>query len=1156
MSASIATATTHTKPGYCTLCRSRCGTLNEVRGDMLVSVRPDTAHPTGQAMCMKGKAAPELVHSPHRVLHPMRRTRPKGDPDPGWLRIGWEEALAETARRLGAIRAESGAESVVFAVTTPSGTPLSDSIDWIERFVRLFGSPNICYATEVCNWHKDFAHAFTFGCGMPPADYAQAELIVLWGHNPTNTWLAQANAIAKGRAKGARMIVVDPRPTALARQADVWLPVRPGTDAALALGLIRLLIADERFDEAFVRDWTNAPLLVRDDNGHLLRERDLRPDAEHDRFMVWSDADQGAVPYDTARAARAQGSTHFRLRGAVEVTARNGTRIACRPAFDLLAQACAAWTPQQVERITGVPEAPLRAAAELFGGGHRTAYHAWTGIGQHTNATQSERAVATLYALCGSFDRIGGNRVRTGPRVNAVNALSLLPAAQRAKALGLKERPIGPPAHGWVTARDTYRAIVEGAPYKVRAMMAFGTNLPVSQADTALARQALAQLEFHVHCDLFETPAARYADILLPIDTPWEREGLRIGFEIDDRAAGWVQLRQRMVAPRGESRSDNEVLFDLAQRLGMGDAFFGGSLEAGWNHILEPLGLTVAQLRERPEGMACDIDAGERKYARETPTGVRGFDTPTRRVELYSETLLRHGQPPVASFVEPADTPRDARATGQGRFPYVLSSAKNGLYCHSQHRSLASLRRRAPEPVAELSPALAKAKHIVDGDWLRIRTRVGEARFVARITPDLADDLVVAEFGWWQGCSELDREGLPVDGASSSNFNALISADHCDPVSGSVPHRSFLCDIERDPATALRQRAWTGTRRFRIEELRPEAEGVLGIRFAPVDGGPLPDYRPGQHVELKLDPGDGTPVSRAYSLTGAAEQEDRRGYGIAVRHQRGRAADGTPYQGRMSGHLHRELKLGDTVELRAPSGGFVIPRRSSEPLVLFAGGIGITPFISLLESLPDGADGPAIRLYYANQNSATHAFRERIAQHRARLPRLQVIDHYNAPLPEDCLGIDYQSDRYIDAGVVDDALIAQRARFYLCGPPAMMDSVIAGLVARGVPRFDIFSEVFRSPAAPPTDGPQQFDVRFARSGRGPATWTPRQGTLLSFGESLGLPLPSGCRVGQCESCAVRVIAGKVAHLHGREPEDPTVCLTCQAVPLEDLVLDA
>ena len=191
---------------------------------MLISVRPDPSHPTGEAMCMKGKSAPELVHSPHRLQYPLRRTNPKGSPDPGWVRISWEEALAETARRLGSIRAESGAESVVFSVTTPSGTPLSDSIDWIERFVRLFGSPNICYATEVCNWHKDYAHAFTFGCGMPPADYAEADLIVLWGHNPANTWLAQASAIGKGRMRGAKMVVVDPRPTAPVSYTHLTLP--------------------------------------------------------------------------------------------------------------------------------------------------------------------------------------------------------------------------------------------------------------------------------------------------------------------------------------------------------------------------------------------------------------------------------------------------------------------------------------------------------------------------------------------------------------------------------------------------------------------------------------------------------------------------------------------------------------------------------------------------------------------------------------------------------------------------------------------------------------------------------------------------------------------------------------------------------------------
>src|SRR6218665_1213985 len=246
------------------------------------------------------------------------------------------------------------------------------------------------------------------------------------------------------------------------------------------------------------------------------------------------------------------------------------------------------------------------------------------------------------------------------------------------------------------------------------------------------------------------------------------------------------------------------------------------------------------------------LAAGEQKAARAPPPGVGGFDTPTRRVELYSEPLLRHGQPPVATFVEPADTPSDAKATRQGRFPYVLSSAKNGFYCHSQHRSLPSLRKRAPDPVAELSPVLAAAKGIVDGDWMRIRTRVGEARFVARVTPQLGDDVIVAEFGWWQSCPELDRDGLPVEGALGSNFNALISADSCDPVSGSVPHRSFLCHIERDPAPQKRQRQGARYRPFRISALRPEADGVLGIHFEPVDGGELPDYRPGQHIEMQL----------------------------------------------------------------------------------------------------------------------------------------------------------------------------------------------------------------------------------------------------------------------------------------------------------------
>ena len=184
-------------PGYCALCRSRCGCISVVEDGRLVAVEPDPGHPTGGALCAKGRAAPDLVYSPERLLYPLKRTRPKGDADPGWQRIGWEEALAVTARELRRLSRESGAESVAFGVSTPSATALSDSILWIERLINAFGSPNWVYATELCNWHKDHARAFTFGVGVTAPDFERTGCVLLWGHNPSTAWLTHASKAAR-----------------------------------------------------------------------------------------------------------------------------------------------------------------------------------------------------------------------------------------------------------------------------------------------------------------------------------------------------------------------------------------------------------------------------------------------------------------------------------------------------------------------------------------------------------------------------------------------------------------------------------------------------------------------------------------------------------------------------------------------------------------------------------------------------------------------------------------------------------------------------------------------------------------------------------------------------------------------------------------------
>ena len=252
-------------PGYCALCVSRCGSIAVVEEGRFVKLEPDPSHPTGQALCAKGRAAPELVYHPDRLLYPLKRTRPKGDPDPGWQRISWDEALDLTAAGLRRVADQHGPESVVFSVVSPSTSASVDSGIWVERLMRAFGSPNSCGSMELCGWGRYLATAYTYGASVPGnymPDLENAGCILFWGYNPTVARLTHATATVAALKRGARLIVVDPRRAGLANRADLWLRVRPGADAALALGIAHVMIERGWFDRDFIRDWTNGPLLV------------------------------------------------------------------------------------------------------------------------------------------------------------------------------------------------------------------------------------------------------------------------------------------------------------------------------------------------------------------------------------------------------------------------------------------------------------------------------------------------------------------------------------------------------------------------------------------------------------------------------------------------------------------------------------------------------------------------------------------------------------------------------------------------------------------------------------------------------------------------------------------------------------------------------
>jgi anaerobic selenocysteine-containing dehydrogenase len=787
---------------YCAMCVSRCGVLATVEDGRLTKVAADPEHPNG-CICVKGTAAPEIVYASDRLQYPLRRTRPKGEADPGWVRIAWDEALALTASRLGEIKARYGPEAVVFGCATTAGTSAADFSPWVQRLANAFGSPNLLVANHLCAWHRGGSAQYTYGVSLPQPDYEQARCILLWGYNPQASQPADALRIGRAKARGARLIVIDPRRTGMVDKADCWLRVRPGSDGALALAMIHVLLEEGLYDAAFVRDWTNGPLLVREDTQQLLTERDLTPAGHPETFVAWDQRNTTPVAYRPDRGY-AQDGVDPALAGTYILTLADGTTVPCRPALALLTELAAQYAPERSEALTWVPAADVRRAVRMFATEQPSCYYTWVGLEEHTNATQTSRAVSLFYALTGQFDRRGSNVLFASTATNPIVGRGLLPKEQAARTLGFAERPLGPPGtHGQVTAYDMYRAILTEQPYPVKGLVTFGTDVLMGNGDPLRGKAALEALDFSVHVDLVANPSATLADLLLPAATCWEREALRPSLGAGAEMATWAQFREPVVHALHESRSDVAIIFDLATRLGLGEYFFHGDIEAAFNYELAPSGLTVQQLRQHPMGMRARGETRFQKYAEmDAATGQpRGFSTPTRKVEIYSTTFARAGYAPLPVYQEPVGSPHSHPDLAQ-EYPLVLTFFRLVQYCDVQHRNIPRLRRQAPEPFLEIHPATAAVLSIQDGEWIILETAMGRIRLKARCKDSLHPGVVCTAHGWWQACRELGLPGYDPFGPEGANANLLISNDAIDPISGSVPHRSQRCRIRKEGVPA------------------------------------------------------------------------------------------------------------------------------------------------------------------------------------------------------------------------------------------------------------------------------------------------------------------------------------------------------------------
>jgi anaerobic selenocysteine-containing dehydrogenase len=792
--------------GYCGLCIARCGTVATVTDGRFTSLDPDPTHPTGAAICAKGRAAPELVYHRDRLTRPLRRTRPKGDADPGWEEISWDAALEQIAAAMRRTAERHGPEAVAFSQSSGSTTAIADSAAFVRRLMNAFGTPNLVWPLDLCGWGRGFATRYVFGVGsvaigsaggaMP--DIAQTGCLILWGYNPSFSRITHATAAVAGLKRGMKLIVVDPRNVGLANKADVWLRVRPGTDGALALGLANIMIERGWYDQDFVRSWSNGPLLVRSDTNRLLKAEDLDPDGGHGQLLAWDARSNRIVRYDPATGRYDAPSEHLALHGEYSIAARSGS-IVCRPVFDRYAALCKRFSPEVVEATSWIPRQQLEAAARTIWHARPISYYAWSGHEHHANTTETARAIAMLYALTGSFDAAGGNVLLPAVPTRSITGEELPAARRLAPAIGFEQRPLGPARWNNVSTLDFYRAVLEGIPYPVRALIGFGANLLLAQADPARGRAALSALDFYAHADLFMTPTAALADIVLPVASCFEREALKIGFEISREAQSHIQLRQAIVAPPGLARPDSDIIFDLAQRLGLGAHFWDGDIDAAYRQQLAASAVSMEQLRARPGGLAKPLTTSYVKHAALDSQGnPRGFQTPSRRVEFWSETFADYGYSALPDFVEPPIGPL-ARPDLADRFPLILTCAKPSLFCQSQFRALPALRKRALHPEIELHPATAAIRGIRNGDWVEVRTLAGGMRARAHFSERLDPRVVVGEHGWWQGCDELGIAVSDPFSPNGHNFNLTVDPAIRDPISGTPSHRSNLCEVQLIP---------------------------------------------------------------------------------------------------------------------------------------------------------------------------------------------------------------------------------------------------------------------------------------------------------------------------------------------------------------------
>ena len=695
-------------------------------------VRTEKADYTGAEeneghICQKGIMSCRQPYDPKRLTHPLKRVGERGEGK--FEKISWDQAMDEIAAKLLELRDKYGPETLAMwdiIASVPPSQGLHACLS--SRFMGLWGAtdPHQAYGLDNGPFYAaffDFGNFYKYST-VDPRNFDCSDYIIIWGANPIENQMRVTRHFVEAKSRGAKIVDIGLLFDGSAGFADEFIPVKPGSDPALSMTMVNLIIKRKLYKEDFLLAYTVAPFLVRDDDGMYLR------DAEGN-YVVWDlDAD---APCSTVLGQQALPCDKPELDGEHVVDG-----VACKTAFARLREHAATYTPEWQEAITGVPAATVERLTEEYCAAPNAYIFGALGL-RYQNQGESYRSFYLLGALTGNLGHPGAG-------VTSEMSPAGFPLAFNNRAISMPNGPEGYKAK-MLRQAEFIEACLTEKPYPIKAFWVIAGNPVHNCPNRGLwIDHIFPQMELIVDIDIWMTDTGKYADYILPDCMPFERYEL-----VCSASYNHIVLQEPAIEPVGEPRDPTFVYSELAKRVGLGEYFDKTAEE--WIQVrldtdyplianIDPP-LTYERLKKEKR-----VRAATPPFNWDPFVGMV-FDTPHRRMEFYAEKLVCVDDA-IAKYIEPLEAPTPMQlANGTAKGKYQFFSGRQRFFMQSMFTEDPVMKELSGgKPTGRMNPIDAEAEGIKDGDKVEVYNHRGHCIIEMRLDQVIPPGTIQVWFGW------------------------------------------------------------------------------------------------------------------------------------------------------------------------------------------------------------------------------------------------------------------------------------------------------------------------------------------------------------------------------------------------------------------------